>query len=164
MGIALDVTSRGDGVEPACRRNPGVLFGLANIVDNAVDFATSRVVIEARWTLDRVSLEISDDGPGFSSEILLRAGEPYVTTRSPDKTRGGNSVGAGLGLGLFIAKTLIERSGAQLTLSNVSGHQATGAVVRVSWARHIFERDTIPRRGTEMSAQVPLTERSTASI
>ncbi|CAA2099966.1 Sensor histidine kinase RegB [Methylobacterium bullatum] len=164
MGIALDVTSRGDGIEPACRRNPGVLFGLANIVDNAVDFAISRVVIEARWTAERVSLEISDDGPGFSSEILLRAGEPYVTTRSPDKTRGGNSVGAGLGLGLFIAKTLIERSGAQLTLSNVSGHQATGAVVRVSWARHIFERDTLPRRGTEFNAELPLTERSPAPI
>ncbi|MFD1300927.1 ActS/PrrB/RegB family redox-sensitive histidine kinase [Methylobacterium marchantiae] len=164
MGIELDVSSRGDGIEPACRRNPGVLFGLANIVDNAVDFATSRVVIEARWTAERVSLEISDDGPGFSSEILLRAGEPYVTTRSPDKSRGGNSVGAGLGLGLFIAKTLIERSGALLTLSNVSGHQTTGAVVRVSWARHIFERDALLRRGAEFSTQQPLTERSPAPI
>ncbi|MBX9930833.1 MAG: ActS/PrrB/RegB family redox-sensitive histidine kinase [Methylobacterium sp.] len=169
MGIALDVTSRGEGPEPSCRRNPGVMFGLANIVDNAVDFAESRVVIEARWTLDRVSLEIRDDGPGFSSEVLLRAGEPYVTTRSPDKAHRGEEVGAGLGLGLFIAKTLIERSGAQLALSNVSSHDeagqpTTGAVVRVSWARPIFERDAIAHNEFVRSTQSPLLERGTIPI
>lgn len=169
LGIVLDASSSGEGPEPACRRNPGVLFGLANIVDNAVDFATKQVAIEARWTLDRVSLEIRDDGPGFSSEVLLRAGEPYVTTRSPDRSRSGEMVGAGLGLGLFIAKTLIERSGAQLSLSNVSGHSptsipATGAVVRVSWARHIFERDAIARNPAEFSTHSPMTERDPLPI
>jgi two-component system sensor histidine kinase RegB len=158
MGILLDVSNHGDGPEPVCRRNPGVMFGLGNIVDNAVDFANARVVIEARWTLERVWLEIRDDGPGFSSEVLLRAGEPYVTTRSPDST------GAGLGLGLFIAKTLIERSGAQLTLSNISQPGATGAVVRISWARHIFERDAISLHHAQLSRPQPLTETSTSPI
>ena len=163
LGIQLAVSSRGDGPEPVCRRNPGVMFGLANIVDNAVDFADSRVVIEARWTLDRVSLEIRDDGPGFSSEVLLRAGEPYVTTRSPDRPVQSDTVGAGLGLGLFIAKTLIERSGAQITLSNASAPGTTGAVVRVSWARHIFERGAGAQNLPEVAGQ-PLTERSATLI
>ncbi|GJD95546.1 ActS/PrrB/RegB family redox-sensitive histidine kinase [Methylobacterium iners] len=161
MGIQLDVTSRGEGPEPVCRRNPGIMFGLGNIVDNAVDFARSRVVIEARWTFERVSLEIRDDGPGFSSEVLLRAGEPYVTTRSPDRSQQepGDTVGAGLGLGLFIAKTLIERSGAHLALSNAPEAAGGGAVVRVSWARHIFERGALASQESENSPQIPLTER-----
>ncbi|KQP31209.1 ATPase [Methylobacterium sp. Leaf104] len=164
LGIILDVSNRGEGPEPACRRNPGVMFGLANIVDNAVDFATDRVIIEARWTLERVWLEIRDDGPGFSSEVLLRAGEPYVTTRSPDRSRSPDSTGAGLGLGLFIAKTLIERSGAQLTLSNVSQHETTGAVVRISWARHIFERGALTVDHAQLSRGQPLTETGATPI
>ena len=158
LGTILEASNQGEGPEPVCRRNPGVMFGLANIVDNAVDFAESRVVVEARWTLDRVSLEIRDDGPGFSSEVLLRAGEPYVTTRSPDRAVSGETVGAGLGLGLFIAKTLIERSGAQLTLSNASQPGVSGAIVRISWARHIFERGAAPRHSPEFSVQQPLTQ------
>ena len=120
LGAALDISSSGEGPEPAWRRNPGVMFGLANILDNAVDFAEARVSVEGRWTPERVWIEIRDDGPGFSSEVLLRAGEPYVTTRSHDRPQSGETVGAGLGLGLFIAKTLIERSGAQLALMNVA--------------------------------------------
>lgn len=169
MGIALDVTTEGEGPEPVCRRNPGIMFGLANIVDNAIDFAQTRVAIEARWTYDKVSLEIRDDGPGFSSEVLLRAGEPYVTTRSRDKSREGSEAGAGLGLGLFIAKTLIERSGAQLLLSNLSSHDAagqprTGAMVRISWARHIFERDTVAHNEFGAVQHSPLIERGAAPI
>ncbi len=164
LGVVLDVSQGGDGAEPVCRRNPGVLFGLANIVDNAVDFAETRVILEARWTPDRVWLEIRDDGPGFSSEVLLRAGEPYVTTRSPDRSRGGETTGAGLGLGLFIAKTLIERSGAQLTLSNASATGATGAVVRVSWPRSAFERNVTMRPYAQLSSEQPLTEPGAAPI
>ena len=149
LGVALDVTSRGEGPEPACRRNAGVMFGLANILDNAADFADARVIVDGRWSHDKVWIEIRDDGPGFSTEVLLRAGEPYVTTRSADRSLAGGTVGAGLGLGLFIAKTLIERSGAQITLSNVAGPDAHGALVRVSWARHIFERGAVPRHSPE---------------
>lgn len=163
LGAALDVTSAGDGPEPACRRNPGVMFGLANILDNAVDFAEARVSVEGRWTPDRVWIEIRDDGPGFSSEVLLRAGEPYVTTRSHDRPQSGETVGAGLGLGLFIAKTLIERSGAQLALMNVAAPDAHGAIVRVSWARHIFER-AAPRHSPELSIRAPLPPRDAVPI
>ena len=164
LGIAVDVSRGGSGPEPVCRRNPGIMFGLANILDNAVDFAVARVLVEASWDLDRVSLQICDDGPGFPSEILLRAGEPYVTTRNPDRSSGADTVGAGLGLGLFIAKTLIERSGAQLTLSNGSPLAAKGAVVRVAWARHIFERGAIADNFIARDASAPLTQRDVAPI
>ncbi len=152
LGIVLDVTTKGDGPEPACRRNPGVMFGLANIVDNAVDFAESCVAIEARWSPDRVSLEIRDDGPGFAPDVLLRVGEPYVSTRSAAQEGG-----TGLGLGLFIAKTLIERSGAQLTLANAVD-PSTGAVVRIAWPRHVFEREAKGGRNTGTGDAAPLTQ------
>ncbi len=164
LGIAVDVTKSGDGPEPSCRRNPGVTFGLANILDNAVDFAETRVLVEARWTLDRVSLEFRDDGPGFPSEVLLRAGEPYVTTRSPGPSTSPDTVGSGLGLGLFIAKTLIERSGAQLSLSNASTPGKKGAVARISWARPIFERGTLANNFVAPNSIRPLPERGTAPI
>jgi two-component system, sensor histidine kinase RegB len=139
FGIRLEVAKRGPPPEPVCRRNPGLLYGLANLVDNAVDFAESEVTIEASWSAAEVRLEIRDDGPGFAPEVLLRVGEPYVTTRSPDRRDPQAPEGGGLGLGLFIAKTLIERSGASLALSNASA-PATGAVVRLVWARADFER------------------------
>ncbi|GEP10995.1 ATPase [Methylobacterium gnaphalii] len=164
LGIVVEVVKGGEGPEPSCRRNPGVMFGLANILDNAVDFAESRVVIQARWTLDRVSLEVRDDGPGFPSEVLLRAGEPYVTTRSPAPSTAPDSVGSGLGLGLFIAKTLIERSGAQLALSNDTGPDMRGAVARISWARHIFERGSVAGEFIAHNSVRPLPERVAAPI
>jgi two-component system, sensor histidine kinase RegB len=141
LEVEIAVTAAGEGPEPLCRRSPGLLHGLANILDNAADFAARRVEVEARWTADQVRIEIRDDGPGFAPEVLLRAGEPYVTTRGPDKGKTDEGAG-GLGLGLFIAKTLIERSGAQLTLTNAAPPES-GAVVRITWPRPLFERGAL---------------------
>jgi two-component system sensor histidine kinase RegB len=144
LGFDIDVEVSGEGPEPMGRRNPGVVYGLSNILDNAVDFAEERVTLKARWTRDEVRLEIRDDGPGYAPEVLLRVGEPYVTTRSAAKRLDSDEEGgSGLGLGLFIAKTLIERSGAQLSLSNAAP-PGTGAVARIVWPRHAFERGAEP--------------------
>ncbi len=164
MGVVIDATSRGEGPEPSCRRNPGVMFGLGNILDNAVDFADARVVIDGNWNHERVWIEIRDDGPGFSAEVLLRAGEPYVSTRSAPQTQPGDSAPVGLGLGLFIAKTLIERSGAQIALSNAVGPDRHGAIVRVSWARHIFERGAVPYLSPDDTAVETLPPRDIVPI
>lgn len=164
LGVVIDASCRGEGPEPSCSRNPGVMFGLGNILDNAVDFATTRVTITGHWNHDRVWIEIRDDGPGFSAEVLLRAGEPYVTTRSAEQSPPGGSETVGLGLGLFIAKTLIERSGAQIGLSNAAGAGEHGAIVRVSWARHIFERGAVPRHSPEISGSAPLPSRDIVPI
>ncbi|MBE7202103.1 MAG: ActS/PrrB/RegB family redox-sensitive histidine kinase, partial [Parafilimonas terrae] len=164
LGVVIDATSRDEGPEPSCRRNPGVMFGLGNILDNAVDFAGSRVVIDGQWNHERVWIEIRDDGPGFSAEVLLRAGEPYVSTRSALQTQPGDSAPVGLGLGLFIAKTLIERSGAQIALSNAVGAEEHGAIVRISWARHIFERGAVPHLSPDNTGSEPLPSRDIVPI
>ncbi|QFU14896.1 ActS/PrrB/RegB family redox-sensitive histidine kinase [Microvirga thermotolerans] len=141
LGLDIRVLCRGEGPEPMVRRNPGVVYGLSNILDNAADFAETHVIVEASWTAQEVSIEIRDDGPGYAPDILLRVGEPYVTTRSAAKRAEGEEEegGSGLGLGLFIAKTLIERSGAQLTLTNAVPPDH-GAIARIVWPRHAFDQ------------------------
>ena len=149
FGVAVEVTPSGDGPEPVCRRNPGMLYGLGNLVENAIDFAREKVQIEARWSRDIVSLWIRDDGTGFASDILSRVGEPYVTTRGSSR-RAKSEAGSGLGLGLFIAKTLLERSGATVLASNAPS-PGTGAVVKVSWPRNLFEPERIRGAGIRRS-------------
>jgi two-component system, sensor histidine kinase RegB len=117
-------------------RNPGVLYGLGNIVENAVDFAASKVTVEARWSSDEVRIVIADDGRGFPPNVLEQLGEPFVTTRAtPTDGPDTSDEHVGMGLGFFIAKTLLERSGARLELANRGG-----AVVTVVWPRARFEQ------------------------
>jgi two-component system sensor histidine kinase RegB len=126
--------------EPIAERRPGVVYGITNLVENAIDFAQSRVEIGATWNADHVAITISDDGPGFSPGILDTLGEPYVTTRGEgERKRGSGEHGGGLGLGFFIAKTLLERSGADIEIANRDG-DASGAIVHVTWQRSAFER------------------------
>lgn len=137
--VEVKVALVGPAPEPVCARSPGVLYGLGNLVENAVDFARSSVETRAEWSASEVSVTIADDGPGFAPDILSSLGEPYVTTRAADR-RAKIDETTGLGLGLFIAKTLLERSGASVRLSNRSGPQ-TGAVVEIRWPKTEFERD-----------------------
>jgi len=138
FGVAIEVTLPGERrAEPAGARNPAILYGLGNLVENAVDFAKERVVVGAQWSEDAVEVSIADDGAGFAPEVLGRIGEPYVTTRRRNPHDAESP--AGLGLGFFIAKTLLERSGATLTFENRSLPER-GAMVRVRWRREDFER------------------------
>lgn len=127
-------TSGPDNLEPVGRRNPAILYGLGNIIENAVDFARTRVDISAVWDDEIVSVTIADDGSGFQPDILGRLGEPYVTARPSNPRHIGPDDESGLGLGFFIAKTLLERSGAVLTLEN-RPHPDHGAVVKIVWPR-----------------------------
>jgi two-component system, sensor histidine kinase RegB len=141
FGVALGVTlPPGRGDEPSGARNPAIRYGLGNLIENAVDFARQRVEILAEWTADEVGITISDDGPGFAPEVVDRIGAPYVTHRRPGP-RGseGDDEVFGLGLGFFIAKTLLERSGAKLTLTN-QAPPLHGATVKVTWSRADFEQ------------------------
>jgi two-component system sensor histidine kinase RegB len=137
FGIVIEVALEGDSaVEPVTGRNAGLLYGLGNIVENAVDFARERVSVRAAWDARSVAITVSDDGPGFPPDILGRLGEPYITNR---KSRDSGQPGGGLGLGFFIAKTLLERSGASISLANRQAPD-NGATVRLEWPREIFER------------------------
>jgi two-component system sensor histidine kinase RegB len=126
-------------VEPVGERRPGVIYGLGNLIENAVDFARQRIEVTARWTDREVTVTIADDGPGFPSDIAEILGEPYVTRRSAGRLgRGRAGEGkSGLGLGVFIAKTLLERSGASVSFAN--REDGGGAEVRIVWRRDVFE-------------------------
>jgi two-component system sensor histidine kinase RegB len=138
FGVAIDVAlPDGRAAEPVGDHNPAIIYGLGNLVENAVDFARERVEIAARWSGEEVTIEIADDGPGFAPEILDRIGEPYLTSRG--RPAGGEGEISGLGLGVFIAKTLLERAGATLAFANRAAPQH-GAVARVRWRREDYER------------------------
>jgi two-component system sensor histidine kinase RegB len=137
--FALDGGEASAGGEPVGERKPGVVYGLANLVENAVDFAHTRVEIAATWSAREVVVTIADDGPGVSPLVMDALGEPYITTRpAPQAPRSTDGAPSGMGLGFFIAKTLLERSGATVTLENRPAPD-TGAVVQVVWPRAVFE-------------------------
>jgi two-component system, sensor histidine kinase RegB len=139
FGVAINVAlSPGEASEPVGGRNPAILYGLGNLLENAVDFAHERVEVAASWNGQDVAVTITDDGPGFAPEVMDRIGEPYVTNRRRQTVDGEAS---GLGLGFFIAKTLLERSGATLDFEN-RAFPDRGAIVRVHWGRNDFERAT----------------------
>lgn len=142
FGITIDVMLRPglngqETAQPILRRNAGIIYGLTNLVENAVDYASSRVDIAAYWDRAVVRLVISDDGPGFAPDVLGRLGEPFVTTRA--RAGSGDVETPGMGLGFFIAKTLLERSKATLKLQNRE-RPASGARVEVAWQRPELER------------------------
>jgi two-component system sensor histidine kinase RegB len=137
FGIAIKIhIAASDGAEPASMRNPAILYGVGNILENAVDFARTTVEVDARWNDDLVEIIISDDGPGIAPDLLKRIGEPYLTRRRGlDQT---HRERRGLGLGIFIARTFLERSDAEVTFSNRTFPEH-GAVVRIAWPRASFE-------------------------
>ncbi|TWI01455.1 ActS/PrrB/RegB family redox-sensitive histidine kinase [Bradyrhizobium daqingense] len=122
--------------EPVGSRNPAILYGIGNIVENAVDFARTTVEVNAWWNKDHIELVISDDGPGIPPDILNRIGEPYLSRRRPQDD--GGSERRGLGLGVFIARTLLERTGAKVSFTNRTFPEH-GAVVQITWPRQRFE-------------------------
>ncbi len=154
FGVAIDVLRPQDRAdEPTCVRNPGILYGLGNLLENAVDFARERVEVAAAWDANSVAVTIADDGPGFAPEVIARLGEPYVRTRRLRRRNAGGDT-PGLGLGLFIAKTLLERSGAVLAFRNrvFPDH---GAIIEVSWKRGALEQPAGPAQAAADSPSAP---------
>ncbi len=128
--------------EPVIFRHPGIIYGLGNIVENAVDFADSRVDVEAFWSAKEIRIRISDDGPGFAHNVMDQIGDPYVTTRPSthdNDTEADEHVG--MGLGFFIAKTFLERSGGKVDLRNKE-HPQSGAIIEITWPREAIDAGT----------------------
>jgi two-component system sensor histidine kinase RegB len=119
---------------PDVRRMPEITTAFTSFVENAVDFAASEVLVSARFDAEWLSIEVRDDGPGFAPEILAKLGEPYVTTRPG--AEGSRTGHIGMGLGFFISKTLLERTGALVTFQN---SRPRGAVVSARWPRSRIE-------------------------
>lgn len=132
----------GATAEPIVHRRAEMIHGLRNLMQNAVDFADTDVQVTLRWDTEALSVRIADDGPGFPPHVLGRVGDPFMRQR--DQSRPGYE---GMGLGLFIAKTLLERSGAALEVTNrTEPAGATGAEVTVTWPLAALVSESASRR------------------
>ena len=137
-GIALDVIAAAldDSPEPVVLRSPELLHGLGNVIQNAVQFGERAVSVEVSWDESEARVEVRDDGPGFPPGMLDRIGEPYVSKRGDGH----------LGLGIFIAQTLLERTGAEIGFANLrDASRVEGAEVTIRWRRAML--DVADRKG-----------------
>jgi two-component system, sensor histidine kinase RegB len=145
----------GDARQPSILRRPEIIHGLRNLIQNAVDFADGNVWVSAEWTEGRIAVRIADDGEGFPPQLIGRIGDPFVRRRTSAQEDPRRPEYEGMGLGLFIAKTLLERTGAELSFANGSdpflSHDERpargGAVVEVVWQRRAIAADEGPERG-----------------
>ncbi|TXB67879.1 ActS/PrrB/RegB family redox-sensitive histidine kinase [Paracoccus aurantiacus] len=134
-GITIKIDLLGEGSPPFIRRYPGLIHGLRNIIQNAVDFAGASVTIGAFWGDGRLKVTIADDGPGFPATMIGRLAEPFPVSPKNERRPGYE----GMGLGLFIARGLLEGTGAQLEFRN---GDTGGAVVTVDWPLDRVEVDS----------------------
>ncbi len=131
-----------DTRQPVIDRRPEIIHGLRNLVQNAVDFSRANVWIDVHWDDISIVVRIVDDGRGYPSNVINRIGDPFMRQRRRDPRPGYE----GMGLGLFIAKTLLERSGAELSFANGRGSgeadngpgERIGAIVEARWLRETF--------------------------
>ena len=147
--VEIDIAIEGGPPQPQIWRAPELLHGLGNIIENAADFARSRVLIQARFDSAQLRITVEDDGPGFAPEILERIGEPYITSRPSHHALGEGEIGTsaqlgeheGMGLGFFIAKTLLEQTGGNV---NVINPETGGARISIVWLRGVIDGETPP--------------------
>uniref|UniRef100_A0A2A4Z4Y5 histidine kinase n=1 Tax=OCS116 cluster bacterium TaxID=2030921 RepID=A0A2A4Z4Y5_9PROT len=151
IDIQVFETAIDNSATPILHRNPAFLYALGNLVNNAAEFASQKVVIELEWSEKFVNIHIGDDGDGFSDEILDKLGEPFISTRTatPESLESGEH--HGMGLGFFIAKTVLERSGARMRVGNQKAYkemiefsqkhpEISGAHIHLKWRRSEFEK------------------------
>jgi two-component system sensor histidine kinase RegB len=103
-----------------------IVYGLRNFIGNANKFCKSKVFISLKSNSDFTMVAIEDDGDGYPSDILSKIGEPYLRS-----TKAFNKEKKGLGLGLFIGKTLLEKNFASVNCYN--SETRSGAEVVIKW-------------------------------
>jgi two-component system sensor histidine kinase RegB len=114
------------------------MHGLGNFIQNAIQFARREVSVTTHWDRGMVTIEVVDDGPGFPAALLPRLGQPYLSGR-------GGEAQQHMGLGIFIAQTLLERTGAEIGFANLP---EGGAHIVITWRRTQIETrdERHPRR------------------
>lgn len=130
VALEMSVDEGSQGAEPVFLPSPEMRQGLGNLIQNAGQYATQQVDIDLFWNERRISIAIRDDGPGFAPHVLENLGNPYISTRAGD--------GEHMGLGVFIAQTLLERTGALVRFGNRPGG-VQGAEVVIRWQRDMLE-------------------------
>jgi two-component system sensor histidine kinase RegB len=151
--IAIEISKNNPPPEPQVWRVPELMHGLGNIIENAADFARTKVTVHLRWDENWLRVSVEDDGPGFLPEIFERIGEPYTTSRPGHHAVAETEIAPeddlakheGMGLGFFIAKTLIERMGGSLTAGNL---ESGGARVSAVWPRGAIDGEAPIRPGS----------------
>ena len=146
--------------QPAILRRPEVIHGLRNLIQNAVDFAAGRVWVDGEWTDRLVTVRIVDDGPGYPAQVIGRIGDPFVRSRNAAQALSARPEYEGMGLGLFIAKTLLERTGAELSFANASDPflspderpERCGAIVELVWKAE----DIVAPMGAQLGLNQPI--------
>ncbi|WP_068116163.1 sensor histidine kinase RegB [Tropicimonas marinistellae] len=155
----------GGSRQPSIQRRPEIIHGLRNLVQNAVDFSVGNVWVDAKWTDSQIIIRIADDGRGFPPHAIARIGDPFIRIRKSQAERSRRPEYEGMGLGLFIAKTLLERSGGELTFSNGADPFLTeserpdrsGAIVEVVWPRSdISDEDIAKGEGLGENLRIPV--------
>jgi two-component system sensor histidine kinase RegB len=129
---AMGSDSSGE-TEPLVPRSPEILHGLGNLIQNAIQFAQHEVTVTMFWDATTISIDVADDGLGFPPAVLARVGEPYISGRAGESGH--------MGLGIFIAQTLLERSGARLAFDNLP---EGGGHVAIQWDRAKLEAGPRP--------------------
>lgn len=131
--VSYEAVDGGEAKAPVIRRSPEILHALGAFIENAVSFADSEVRVVAHWSDMQFIVTVRDDGPGFAAEVMPKLGEPYVSERGEEQLGGGD-----MGLGFFIAKTLIERTGGRIATRNRASPRH-GAIVQAVWPRTELE-------------------------
>lgn len=152
--ISVTLMPPGESAVPQVWRAPELLHGLDNIIENAADFAVSRVAVTAGWNDQFLDIAVADDGPGFAPEIFEALGEPYITSRPGHHALGDAEMGPqgrldeheGMGLGFFIAKILLEQTGGVVKAENPPGG---GAQVSIRWARGVIDGTQPPTQAEQ---------------
>jgi len=126
--ISINIKDAEDA--PMIRRQAELLYGLKNFIENAVDFAKDVVELNGIWQAGKLVVTIGDDGEGFDPTIKGRLGQPYVSKRQSPKQV--DELAGGLGLGVFIATTLIERTSGKVSFGR---SHLGGAQIRIVWSR-----------------------------
>jgi len=103
-----------------------IVYGLRNFIGNANKFSASKVFINIKSDSDLTEIVIEDNGEGYPNEVLRKIGEPYIKSyKSSAKSK------SGLGLGIFIGKTLLEKNYANILCRN--SKTSGGAEVSIKW-------------------------------
>ncbi len=108
-----------------------IIYALKNIIDNAIKFCKKKVVVKVFSHNKTICLNIADDGSGFPLDVMQKLGDPYIRSNFVNKNKNG------LGLGVFISKTLLERTNAKVLFKQNS--ELGGAFVSVVWKESDLE-------------------------
>jgi len=108
------------------RKSVEIVYGLRNFIGNANKFASNKIYLTLKSDSENSEIIIEDDGAGYPKDILSKIGEPYIKSlKSIDNSK------SGLGLGIFIGKTLLEKNKAKLICRN--SKTRSGAEVNIIW-------------------------------